>query len=121
MYDTVKMLIESTTLPEVDFVTENTQNFNAIKEASDNQKLAAKFSVRKVGVQSYNGEYVIEFNHNVDRLMKEDNCSLTEAMEKVATYHDIALEDCVLVVDESVIDRIDLSDMNFQRFSVVRL
>ena len=47
MFDTVKMLIESSALPEVDFITENTNNFNMIREATENEILCTKFNPKK--------------------------------------------------------------------------
>lgn len=120
MYDTVKMLIESTTLPEVDFITENTRNFLSIREATDTEKLATKFTPNKVIVQAYDGKYLIEFSDNLEKLMKEYNYSINEAMEEVVRVNPIIMEECVVLVDESSIDKIDLSDINFQRFEVAR-
>lgn len=122
MYDTVKMLIESAVMPEVDFITENTQNFKSIREATENEKLANRFTPNKVLVQYYDGKYVVEFSNNLERLMKEYNYSVTEAMEEVARVNQgVIIEECVLIVDESTIEKIDLSDMNFQRFEVARI
>lgn len=120
MYDTVKMLIESSTLPEVDFITENTTNFAMIREATENEVLCTKFNPKKIPVVSYDGKYVIEFTDGVDRLMKEQNIGLDEAMEAVAAANDIQVSECTLIVDESAIDKIDLSGLNFKMYDVAR-
>lgn len=120
MYDTVKMLIESSTLPEVDFITENTTNFAMIREATENEVLCTKFNPKKIPVIQYDGKYVIEFADGVDKLMKEQNIGLDEAMEVVAAANDIQVSECTLIVDESAIDKIDLSGLNFKMYDVAR-
>ena len=67
MFDTVKMLIESSALPEVDFITENTNNFNMIREATENEILCTKFNPKKIPVIQYDGKYVIEFTDGADK------------------------------------------------------
>lgn len=120
MYDTVKMLIESTTLPEVDFITENTNNFNAIREATENEILCTKFNPKKIPVVQYDGKYVIEFSNGVDKLMREQNIELDKAMNIVAAVNNIQLSECVLIVDESAINKIDLSGLSFKMYDVAR-
>lgn len=120
MYDTVKMLIESSTLPVVDFITENTNNFNLIREATENEKLCTKFNPKKIPVVRYDDKYVIEFTDGVDKLMADQNIGLDEAMETIANVNGIQVTECVLIVDESAINVINLSGLNFKMYDVAR-
>ena len=120
MYDTVKMLIESSALPEVDFITENANNFTMIREATENEVLCTKLNPKKIPVVSYNGKYVIEFTDGVDRLMREQNIGLDEAMEAIAAVNGIQVTECTLIVDESAIAKIDLSGLSFKMYDVAR-
>lgn len=120
MFDTVKMLIESSALPEVDFITENTNNFNMIREATENEILCTKFNPKKIPVIQYDGKYVIEFADGVDKLMKEQNIGLDEAMNTIAAVNGIQVTECVLIVDESAINMIDLSGLSFKMYDVAR-
>lgn len=120
MYDTVKMLIESSVLPKQDFIMKNHANFSGLREATENEVLASKFTINKVPVTIYDGKYIMEFSDGIDKVMKEYNYDLATAVEEVARVNEIPVRKCVLVVDESAISRVDLSDMNCQLFETVR-
>lgn len=120
MYDTVKMLIESSVLPKQDFVMKNHANFSELREATENEILATRYTLNKVPVTMYDGKYVMEFSNGIEQVMEEYNYDLATAVEEVARTNKIPVRECVLVVDESAITRVDLSDMNFQLFETVR-
>lgn len=121
MYDTVKMLIESSVMPEVDFIAENAQNFNVIREATAEERINVNFHAGKIPVTHYGDKYVVEFSHNVERLMEDKNISLEAAMDEVARVNGILVEECILIFDESAIEKIDLSGLNYKKFEVAKL
>lgn len=120
MYNTVKMLIESSVLPKQDFIMENHVNFSMLREATENEKLAAKFTINKVPVSVYDGKYVIEFTDGVERVMENYNYDLHTAITEIARINKIPVNKCILVMDESTITKIDLSGLNKEEFEVVR-
>lgn len=120
MYNTVKALIESSVLPKQDFIIENTTNFLSLPKASDNVVLATKFTANKVPVVRYADHYVIEFTDGIERVMENYNLDLVGAVKEVARVNNILVSECVLVVDESAISKVDLSDLDKQNFKVAR-
>lgn len=120
MYNTVKMLIESTVIPQQDFILKNRENFSLLREATDVEKTATNFTINKVPVTRYNNKYVIEFTDGVERVMEQYNYDLSTAVKEIARINEIDVKDCVLIVDESAISRVDLSDLNCQEFDVAR-
>lgn len=120
MYKTVKALIESAVMPSTDFVVENANNFSKLRPATEKELLSANFNAKKVPVTAYDGRYVIEFSDGVDKVMKNMNLELSEAVEEIARVNRISVDKCVLLVDESVIDKVDLSDVIYQKFTVAR-
>lgn len=120
MKDAVKLLIESSTLPEVDFITENTNNFRMLREASENEKLATRLNPKKIPVVRYDNKYIVEFTDGIERLMRDQDITIDEAMEQIANVNDINIAECVLIVDESAIEKIDLSGLAYKLYEVAR-
>ena len=121
MKNTVNMLLESSVIPSMDFVTENTVNFNSIREATENEKLSARFSVHKIPVTHYDNKYVIEFASGVDRLIEQNNIDINKAMEMIANANNINVSECTLILDESAIKKVDLTGIDFKMFDVARI
>lgn len=130
MRDTVKALVESSARPEFDFITENTNTFNNIlSEITEAEKSATRFTAQKVIVtkiaeaaEDGTNEYVVEYSHNLERLMKENDIGITEAMDIIADINNIPVEECTVVFDEASIESMDFTKLNEieKKYKVVR-
>lgn len=114
MKNTAIALLESTMIPSVDLMTKNAMEFNRLEKLSEaaNQRLG--FIAEKVVVvenPDNHGNYMIEFSGNLERLMQDQVLDLTEAVTAVAEANNISVLDCIVVFDESVMNKVDLSSM----------
>lgn len=109
MKNTVTQLLEGSVIPEENYTMRNKRILDCIREATDDEKVCTTFPVQKVIVSESNGNYIMEFDNNVERYMKTQNISLLEAMNNIAYANKIDVKDCVLLVREDTITKIDLS------------
>lgn len=109
MKNTVTQLLEGSVIPEENYSMRNNRILNYIREATDDEKVCTTFPVQKVIVSESNGNYIMEFDNNVERYMREQNISLTEAVNNIAYANNIKVEDCVLLIKENTITKLDLS------------
>lgn len=103
MRDTVKSLMESAVAPHMDASTKNRIAFSGLRSISEAAVEVMKFNPQKVIVNRVGENYMIEYAANIERLMEDQNMNLCEAVECVANMNNIALENCILVLDESSI------------------
>lgn len=109
MVDTVKCLIESSAMPEIDFRTKNTANLGILDPITEAERTMMQFYPGKVMVQKNpNGGYLIEYANNLERLMYDNDIGIIEAMDLVCDVNDIQMEECKVIFDESCIDKIDI-------------
>lgn len=104
MRDTVKSLMESAVAPHMDASTKNRIAFSGLRSISEAAAEVMKFNPQKVIVNRVGENYMMEYTANIERLMEDQSMNLCEAVECVANMNNIALENCVLVLDESSVN-----------------
>lgn len=119
MKDTVKALVESSCVPNLDFASKNRAAFNILDNVTEAQRLNTTYIPQKViVVKDPEGGYMVEYANNLERLMMDQDIGVAEAMQLVSDVNDLSIDECTLIMDESCIDRIDISklieaDMDF--------
>ena len=119
MKDTVKVLVESSCVPNLDFASKNRAAFNILHSVTEAQRLNTTYIPQKViVVKDPEGGYMVEYANNLERLMMDQDIGVAEAMQLVSDVNDLSIDECTLIMDESCIDRIDISklieaDMDF--------
>lgn len=114
MKDTVKMLVESACVPDLDFATRNTAAFNILDPITESQKVNTTYIPQKVIVvkdPENQGGYLVEFSNNLERLMQDQDVGVIEAMQLVADVNDISIDECTLIIDESCVDKFDIAKL----------
>lgn len=110
MKDTVKAIIESSVLPEVDFLSKNTAALNILDTINEADRRQLAFIPQKVTVMKKPLEegYLVEYSNNLERLMLDENIGIVEAMQMVCDVNNIAVDECAVVFDESCVNKIDI-------------
>lgn len=110
MKDTVKAIIESSALPEVDFLSKNTAALNILDTVNEADRRQLAFIPQKVTVmkRALKEGYLVEYSNNLERLMLDENVGIVEAMQMVCDVNNIAVDECAVVFDESCVNKIDI-------------
>lgn len=110
MKDTVKAIIESSVLPEVDFLSKNTAALNILDTVNEADRRQLTFIPQKVTVmkRALKEGYLVEYSNNLERLMLDENVGIVEAMQMVCDVNNIAVDECAVVFDESCVNKIDI-------------
>ena len=110
MKDTVKAIIESSVLPEVDFLSKNTAALNILDTVNEADRRQLAFIPQKVTVMKrpLKEGYLVEYSNNLERLMLDENVGIVEAMQMVCDVNNIAVDECAVVFDESCVSKIDI-------------
>lgn len=110
MKDTVKAIIESSVLPEVDFLSKNTAALNILDTVNEADRRQLAFIPQKVTVMKkpLKEGYLVEYSNNLERLMLDENVGIVEAMQMVCDVNNIAVDECAVVFDESCVNKIDI-------------
>lgn len=110
MKDTVKAIIESSVLPEVDFLSKNTAALNSLDTINEADRRQLAFIPQKVTVMKrpLKEGYLVEYSNNLERLMLDENVGIVEAMQMVCDVNNIAVDECAVVFDESCVNKIDI-------------
>lgn len=112
MKDTVKALIESACIPDLDFATKNRAAFNILDTVTEAQRVNTTYIPQKViVVKDPEGGYLVEYANNLERLMTDQDLGVAEAMQLVCDVNDLSIDECTLIIDESCIDRIDITKL----------
>ena len=112
MKDTVKALVESACMPSLDFATKNRSAFNILDPVTEAQNVNMTYVPQKViVVKDPEGGYMVEYANNLERLMVDQDLGVAEAMQMVCDINDISIDECTLVMDESCVDRIDITKL----------
>lgn len=112
MKDTVKALIESACMPDLDFTTKNRTAFNILDTVTEAQRINTTYIPQKViVVKDPEGGYLVEYANNLERLMIDQDLGVAEAMQLVCDVNDLSIDECTLIMDESCIDRIDITKL----------
>ncbi len=110
MKDTVKAIIESSVLPEVDFLSKNTASLHILDSATAADRRQLQFIPTKVTVMKrpMTEGYLVEYANNLERLMLDQEVGIVEAMQMVCDTNDIPMDECAVVFDESCVNKIDI-------------
>lgn len=112
MKDTVKALIESACMTDLDFATKNRTAFNILDTVTEAQRVNTTYIPQKViVVKDPEGGYLVEYANNLERLMTDQDLGVAEAMQLVCDVNDLSIDECTLIMDESCIDRIDITKL----------
>lgn len=94
-------------------LTENHKAYNEVDPLFDDQKRMFKYTAEKVTVDTQDGiDFFIEYSNNLERLMKDQDLSVNEAVEQVCEANDILVGSVTIIVDESCIDKVDIKAMS---------
>lgn len=107
MKDTVQTLMESAVTPTADIITKNRLAYRKLNSLTESTEVLA-FTADKVIVNKGKSGYLVEFSGNIERLMRDQEMELNEAMELVAAKNGIDVEECTLVLDEACISVLDI-------------
>lgn len=114
MKDTVISLMESAVNPEIDFLTKNVAAFNILESVTESQKVNTTYTPKKVIVlkdPEDTSKYMVEFTGNLEYLMRDQEVGIIEAMDLVAAVNDISIDEFTLVLDESCVNKIDITKL----------
>lgn len=114
MKDTVISLMESAVNPEIDFLTKNVAAFNILESVTESQKVNTTYTPQKVIVlkdPEDTSKYMVEFTGNLEYLMRDQEVGIIEAMDLVASVNDISIDEFTLVLDESCVNKIDITKL----------
>ena len=112
MKDTVKALVESACMPSLDFATKNRAAFNILDIVTEAQRVNTTYIPQKViVVKDPEGGYLVEYANNLERLMTDQDLGVAEAMQLVCDVNDLSIDECTLIMDESCIERIDITKL----------
>lgn len=114
MKDTVISLMESAVNPEIDFLTKNVAAFNILESVTESQKVNTTYTPQKVIVlkdPEDTSKYMVEFTGNLEYLMRDQEVGVIEAMDLVAAVNDISIDEFTLVLDESCVNKIDITKL----------
>lgn len=115
MKDTVNSLLESTLYPEMDNQTKNIMAFSQLDTLTESQIQLTGYTPDKVIVlvDESSNNYFIEFNHNLERLMHDQDINIEEAVDRVMAANDISkYSDMSIIVDESSLKKLDLNSIS---------
>lgn len=109
MKDTVKALLESVAMPQIDFLSKNTASLHILRSVTEAERMTTTFTPSKVMVcKNPDGGYIVEYANNLERLMLDRDLGISEAMQVVADVNDIPVSECTVIFDESCVDKIDI-------------
>ena len=108
MKDTVQSLLESAVIPAADVFTKNRLAYHKLNKLNELAEALA-YTADKVIVNKARSGYLVEFSGNIERLMRDQELEITEAMDLVAAKNGINVEDCTLVLDEAAINVLNIS------------
>lgn len=122
MKNTLQALIEADTSFGIgaSLIHENMSTFKDIPKATDDQKRAVGVTVEKVTVNQHGDEYLIEFNDNIEKFIKDQQiCTVTEAVEEILEHYKLDKDDVSIIVDEETMQKIDVSELT-DNYNVLR-
>lgn len=113
MVNTAISLLESSMLPTVDLLSQNTMDMSRLSTLSEaaTQRLGYTPNKVVVNVNPDDNSYMIEFSSNLERLMNDQVLDINEAVTAVAEANDISEYDCVVVFDESALSKICIGEI----------
>ena len=111
MHNTTKIMLESEFGFSGEIYTENRQVLENMDFISENVRQLTGFTPEKVIALSDGNNVYIEFANNLERLMSDGGFDLREALDMVMTHNHVAGVDPYIILDESVIDKINLSEL----------
>lgn len=123
MLDTAKIICESVTGSEMALVAlgENTSAYNELKVLDENYIQLLGITPEKVVVNVTKGNnYLVEYSHNLEDLMRDQHVTLDEALDMVAECNSIERTRMYVVVDESCIDKINFKKASELGFHFLR-
>lgn len=123
MIDTITCMLESESKFGVgmQIVTENQMSYNEVQELPRELKNLLGYTVEKVCVAGDgNDSYYLEYSNNIERYMEDQKIyQIEEAITNIAEHYGILEEDITIVVDESCIDKLDISALK-EKYSVMK-
>ena len=111
MHNTTKIMLESEFGFSGEIFSENKQVFEGMDFISENVRELTGFTPEKVIALNDGNNVYIEFANNLERLMSDGGFDLREALDMVMTHNKVAGVDPYIILDESAIDRIDLTEL----------
>lgn len=111
MLDSAKLIYESVTGSEMALVAlgENTSAYNSLKLLDENYIQLLGITPEKVIVNVTKGNnYLVEYSHNLELLMRDQHVTLDEALDIVAEENSIDRENIYVVMDETCINRVNI-------------
>lgn len=101
--------------------TVNEQVYDQLQEASQDLRNLLGYTVDKVCVNSDGKDsYYIEFANNLERYMSDQKIyTVEEAVTNIAEHYGIMEEDIFIIVDESCLDKLDISALS-EKYHVLK-
>ena len=111
MQNTAKIMLESEFGFSGEIYSENRQVFDNMNFISESVRQLTGFTPEKVIVLNNGNDIYIEFANNLERLMEDGGFHLREALDMVMTQNFVGGCDPYIILDESCIDRINLTEL----------
>lgn len=99
---------------------ENAKVMREIEPLSESVRNLMGYTADKVKIDSNGVDFFIEYSNNLERYMQESGVQLHEAIEEICRVNDLLSESIVIVVDESCIDKIDMTALK-ENYNVARI
>lgn len=109
MQNTAKIMLESEFGFSSEIFSENRQILEDMNFISENVRQLTGYTPEKVIALSDGNNVYIEFANNLERLMEDGGYDFREALDLVMMENHAAGYDPYIILDESSIDRLDLS------------
>lgn len=109
MKNTVQTMLESDFGCSLNIFSDNKQILNNMDMISESVRQLTGYTPEKVAVLNDGNNIYIEFAGNLERLMQDGGYYFREALDMVLECNFIAGCDPYIIIDESAVDRIDLS------------
>lgn len=118
MKKTLQSLIESSITPTMNLYTKNLMLYESIPTITESAESILGYTPAKVVVlrdPDNFDKYLIEFTGNLERLVKDQNIELIDAVAEVAHVNKIDVEDCTIIIDHEACKVLNLDAICRQR------
>lgn len=109
MDSSIGMMLEAETGLGVEAYSENKKQWRSLEPLSQSVSSRMKTNIERVEIIKENDtSYLVEFSNNLENYIKDNDCTLEEAVDNIASHYAISERDICLVLDESCVDKIDI-------------
>lgn len=125
MLDTANVLLESAGNFTSEFslvaLGENATEFDSLKSINAEMRDQLTFREASVAVHETKGKnYLIEYSHNLERFMEDQNITINEALDRVINSNDIPSERVYVVIEQSDVSKLNIKAAQSMGIKIVK-